>query len=332
MKSKNLRQRRLGSIKTELLKKSREAALAAVQIFNNPNITFKSESYIVLMIVSWTYLLHAYFREKRIEYRYFEKHGQRRFFDKTKSGAFKYWELERCLNDKNSPVDKDTANNLRFLIGLRHEIEHQMTTRIDDFLSARFQACSLNYNEYIKKLFGNEHGIEKYLSISLQFSSISTEQKDMLEDHPELPKHIVGYIKSFDSNLTEKEFSSPNYAYRILFVPKTANRKGQADRVIEFVKSDSPLAETLNKEYAVIKETEKRKRLPGEIVEIMKAEGFVDFRMHDHTQLWKEMDAKNPNKNLGVNVANTWYWYEPWLDIVRSHCNGKSEKYKTEAE
>lgn len=34
--------RKVGSISNELVKKSREAALAAVQIFNNPSITFKS--------------------------------------------------------------------------------------------------------------------------------------------------------------------------------------------------------------------------------------------------------------------------------------------------
>jgi hypothetical protein len=54
--------RRIGSIKGELLRKSREAALAAVQIFSNPNISFKAESYIVLMHIAWTYLLHAYYR------------------------------------------------------------------------------------------------------------------------------------------------------------------------------------------------------------------------------------------------------------------------------
>ena len=33
----------------------------------------------------------------------------------------------------------------------------------------------------------------------------------------------------------------------------------QADRVIEFVKSDSPLADKVNAEYAVIKEVDKKK-------------------------------------------------------------------------
>lgn len=320
--------RRVGSIKSELLKKSREAALAAVQIFNNPNISFKAESYVVLMNIAWTYLLHAYFRHQKIEYRYFQQHGKRRIFDKTKHGACKYWELERCLNDAKSPIDKDTANNLRFLIGLRHEIERQMTSRIDDVLSARFQACCLNYNEYIKKLFGKENAIEKHLSFSLQFSTISAEQRELLEEQPGLPANIQGYIQEFDTSLSDEEYANPHYAYRILFVPKTANRKGQADRVIEFVKSDSPLAEAVNKEYAVIKETEKKKYLPKQVVDLMKAEGYPRFSIHYHTQLWQSQDAKNPAKGYGTLVAGkVWHWYERWVDVVRQHCRDSGEKY-----
>ncbi|HCC55319.1 MAG TPA: DUF3644 domain-containing protein [Desulfobulbaceae bacterium] len=320
--------RRVGSIKSELLKKSREAALAAVQIFNNPNISFKSESYVVLMIIAWTYLLHAYFRDQKVEYRYWKPKGTRRKFDETKHGAYKYWELERCLNDASSPIDRDTANNLGFFIGLRHEIEHQMTTRIDDILSARFQACCLNYNEYIKKLFGAAHGVEKHLSFSLQFSTISTEQKELLEEHPGLPANIHGYITSFDADLSDEEFSNPHYAYRILFVPKTANRKGQADRVIEFVKSDSPLAEVINKEYAVIKETEKKKYQPKQVVDLMKAEGYPQFSVHHHTQLWQSLAAKNPANGYGALVAGkAWHWYERWVDIVRKHCQDSQGKY-----
>jgi hypothetical protein len=314
--------RRVSSVKFELVNKSREAALSAVQIFNNPNITFKAETYIVLMIIAWTYLMHAHYRSVNVEYRYFKHNGQRRKFDRTKNGAYKHWELERCLNEGVSPIDTDSANNLRFLIGLRHEIEHQMTTKIDDILSARFQACCLNYNTYIKQLFGNEWGIENHLSFSLQFSTISTEQKELLEQHKELPGYIQGYIQNFDEALSDAEFSNQRYAYRILFVPKTANRKGQADKVVEFVKSDSPLAEVINKEYAVIKETEKTKYLPSQIIQKMNEEGFNQFNMHRHTTFWKQLEAKNPNKNFGVLVAGKyWHWYESWMEKVREHCN-----------
>lgn len=142
--------------KIELITKSREAMLSAVQIYNNPQITFKSETYISLAIIAWTYLLHAYYANKGIDYRYYEKHGKRKFYDKTKYGAFKHWELEWCLNDKANPIDIESGNNLKFLIGIRHEIEHQMTNKIDDSISAKIQACSINYNYYIKK-FLEEH-------------------------------------------------------------------------------------------------------------------------------------------------------------------------------
>src|SRR3989339_2159901 len=141
------RHRRIKSVADELIRKSREAALAAVQIYNNPTITFKAELFIVVMNIAWTYLLHAFFKKEKIEYRYFEEHGLRKKFDRTKSGAYKYWELERCLNDDSCPLDSVTKINLRFMIGIRHEIEHQMTKRIDSTFSAKFQANCLNFNK-----------------------------------------------------------------------------------------------------------------------------------------------------------------------------------------
>lgn len=326
MKSKQ-RIRTVGSVSNELLKKSREAALAAVQVFNNPAITFKSEIFIVMMVISWTYLLHAHFRKHGIEYRYFKASGTRKRFDRTTKGAYKFWELERCLNDKDTPVDKATANNLRFLIGLRHEIEHQMTSRLDEHLSARFQACCLNYNDLIKRLFGGEYGIDKHLSFSLQFSAINTDQLDALHGAEGLPPNIRAFINAFDSELTDAEFNDPRFAYRVLFVPKTANRKGQADKVIEFIRSDSELAKDVNKHYAVVKETERAKYLPKQVVERMQSAGYTRFTMHSHTQLWKSLDAKISSKGLGVMVVKTWYWYEPWIEIVAAHCSEHAEDY-----
>lgn len=318
--------RHVKSIKDELIKKSREAALAAVQIFNNPSITFKSEIYIVMMIIAWTYLMHAYYRNKKINYRYFKQgNGGKKRYDKTKKGAFKYWELERCLNCEHSPIDKDAANNLRFLVGLRHEIEHQMTTKIDNSLSARFQACCLNFNHYIKTFFDPKYGIDQHLSFSLQFASLTEEHVDLLAKSSGMPGHIKQFIENFDGKLSDEEFNSPRFAYRVLFVPKTARNKGQADQVIEFIKPDSELVQNLNK--MIVQETEKTKYLPGKIVEMMKNEGYPSFTMHTHTQLWKKADGQNPAKNYGTRIAKTWYWYESWLKIVRDHCKENAARY-----
>lgn len=321
------RQRKVWSIKEELLTKSREAMLSAVQIFNNPSIKFKAEIFIVLSNIAWTYLLHAYYREKHIEYRYHKISNTRKRFDKTKRGGFKYWELERCLDNENSPVDNIVKINLKFLIGLRHEIEHQMTHKIDDYLSARFQACCLNYNSLIKECFGDLYGIDKHLSFSLQFSTITEEHANQLREFTDLPQNISAYINGFDEAIAENEFNDIRYSYRVLYIPKLVNRKGQADKVIEFVKADTPEAELLNKEYVLIKEKEKQKFLPTQIWKTMQEAGFVKFGPHQHSTLWRKMDAKVEAKGFGTQVAKQWYWYDTWLKEVEKHCNDNNEFY-----
>lgn len=302
--------------------------LSAVQIFNNPNIQFKSENFIVLSNIAWMYMLHAYYREQGIEYRYFKMTGIRRRFDRTKRGAFKYWELERCLNCDDTPIDQVTSSNLRFLIGLRHEIEHQMTSKIDDYLSARFQSCCLNYNKYIKELFGDKYAIDRHLSISLQFSTIDENQLDQLRKFTDLPANISSYINDFDEQLSKELYNDIRFSYRVLYVPKSVNRKGQADKVIEFIPAGTPEAEGLNKEYVLIKEKEKKKHLPSKIVELMREDGYPKFNMHHHTQLWKEKDGKKPGKKFGVSVEGAWYWYDNWVEVVKDHCKKNEEKYK----
>ncbi len=301
--------------------------MSAVQIFNNPNIQFKSESFIVLAIIAWTYLLHAYYRKNKVEYRYFDQGPKKKLFHTTKQGAHKHWELEKCLNSERSPVDNVVAQNLRFLIGLRHEIEHQMTTKIDDLLSARFQACCLNYNFYLKKLFTSQSGIEKHLAFSLQFSSLSEKQLDQLVDYKDLPEHISSYIQNFDQALHEQDFNDSRFSYRVLFVPKTANRKGQADKVIEFIPSDSEIAKGMNKEYVLVKEKEKTKYSAGDIWKAVQKEGFKKFGVYQHTKLWQSENAKDPSKGFGTIVVKTWYWYDSWLNFVKKYCEENRSKY-----
>jgi len=314
------RKRRVKSVKTELVKKAREAMLAAVQLYNNPQVTFKAEAFITLAVIGWTYMLHAYYRSIGVDYRYYRTAGKKKTYDKTKYGAYKHWELERCLNDAACPLDSETTMNLRFLIGVRHEIEHQMTDKIDEYLSAKLQACAINFDYYMCKLFGNKYNLSKELSLAIQFSPLSPDQRENLQDNLHITSNVKNFVVDFENVLSEEALRSSRYAYRVLFVPISAKRPGQADQVVEFVKSDSPLAEGLEKTYAVIKETEKRKYLPGEIVKLMKEKGYDKFSINKHTELWKSRDAKNPKFSYGVLVANTWYWYETWFREVEKHC------------
>jgi hypothetical protein len=324
-----IRNRTVGSLALELLAKSREAALCAIRVFNDPHVAFKSETFIVLMIIAWTYLLHAHFRRKGVEYRYFTQQGKRRSFDRTKHGAFKYWELERCLHEKSSPIDKDTATNLRFLIGLRHEIEHQMTRSLDNYLSGRYQACALNYNDYVKKLFGKRYGLDEHLTYSIQFVELTDEQVSGPNPSAHVPERLRAYIAKFDAALDHDAYNSPRYSYRLLFKKKLVNKPGQADRVVEFIDPESELAKSIDKQYWIKKEVERTKYLPSRVVEEVQNAGFPKFRVQrEHIEMWKAEDAKSPAKGYGVQVEGAWYWYDSWIKRCIELCEKAGDKYK----
>ena len=324
-----LRKRRFGSLAKELLKKAREAMLTAVQIFNNPQVEFKSELFIVTTIIAWTYLLHAYYRRKGVEYRQFKPGVHRRHFLRTKFGAIRHWSLEDCLACPQCPLEEIVKKNLSFLIGLRHEIEHQMTTRIDDQLSAKFQAAALNFNSCIKKLFGGKYSLDAEQAFSIQFAGFSESAAKELLAQGDLPQHIRSFVVQFENELSQEEYDDPRFSYRVAFIRKTSNTKTAADKVTQFVPADSDTAAAINKVF--LRETEKTKYRPGTIVKQMKAEGFTYFGMQRHIDLWKERDARNPKFQFGTNVEGTWFWYESWLNEVRKHCQENAALYKLAA-
>ena len=298
----------------ELLIKAREAMIAAVQTFNSGGLFFRSELFVVTSIIAWTYLLHAYYKIEGIDYRYV-KNGD---VQKTPTGADKYWELGKCISHGRCPLEQGVVNNLKFLLEIRHEIEHRSTNRIDDALSAKLQACCINFNDAIKSMFGREYSLEKRLPIALQFVTFDGLQRAGLLG-ANLPEHIATAIDNFHESLSDEEQRDPKFRYRLAFVPKVTGKALNSDLAVEFIKPGSPEAEEA--ERVLLKEVERPKHIPTQIVANINQSGFPDFNMHDHTLLWKQLDARNPGKGYGVAVAKTWYWYDRWLEKVLEKLN-----------
>lgn len=320
--------KRARPVRLRLLGEARQAALNAIQTFNNPLTTFKTQTFIVLMVIAWRSLLHAYYRGQGVEYRYFDQGPKRRRFHRTKLGAYRYWELERCLNKRRCPLDGPTKSNLRFLIGLRNEIEHHESAGVDEAFTGRYLACCLNFERVVTSLFGDRHSLAPHISYALQLRDLNSPFSADDQANP-LPRNVESYVSEFDAETPADEYEHSHFSYRVVFVRKLTNNPSQSDRAIEFVGADTEFAAQIDKEYWVQKEVEWRKHLPTQVVNLMKDEGYVGFGMHQHTQLWKKLDAKNPGRGYGVDIVGKWHWYDRWVGVVRQHCADNRGLYTT---
>lgn len=308
----------------ELLIKAREAMIAAVHTFNGAGLTFRAEIFITTAIIAWTYLLHAWFGREGIDYR-FRDGGE---VKKTANGAEKHWELGHCLRQPQCPVPAGARTNLEFLIEIRHEIEHRSTTRIDDALGAKLQACCINFNDVIRKEFGDRFGLERRLPLALQFVSFDAGQRDALKSGRSLPPNIEMMMDAFHGNLTNEQQADPAFAFRVAFVPKVGAKATRADAAIEFVKPGTDEAREISR--VLLKEVDKPRYTARQIVERMQAEGFTRFNMSSHTRLWQELDAKAGDKGFGRpgDYPNTWVWFDTWLARARAHCQENADRYQ----
>lgn len=311
----------------ELLVKAREAMIAAVHTFNAAGLTFRAEIFITTAVIAWTYLLHAWFKKEGVDYR----HRVGAEVARTPSGAEKYWELGRCLTHQPCPVSQGVRFNLEFLLEIRHEIEHRSTDRIDDALSAKLQACCINFNDVIRDKFGAQYGLERRLPIALQLVAFDADQRSILKSGRALPANIETTMDAFHERLTDAQQGDPAFAYRVAFVPKLGGKASKADLAIEFVKPGTPEAEQISR--VLLKEVDKSRHTATQIVQHMRGEGFPRFTRHAHTKLWQELDAKAGDKGFGRvgDYPNTWVWFDTWLARVRAHCQENAARYQAAA-
>ena len=299
--------------------------LNAIGGYNSPRTLFRTECFIVLAIIAWTYLLHWHYGKVGVDYRSRKDDGS---LVVTKHGAVKHWELETCLAQAVCPNDPATVANLRFLIAIRHEIEHQMTRRVDDTLSAKVQASVLNFNAALVRLCGERTRLDRDVSIAVQLSGIDREQRNMLLRDMDLPPSFVAAHAAFVRDLPEDIMRNKRYAWRVMMVHRNTNSKGAADEMVEFVKPGSETEGEIHR--VLVKEMEKRKYRPSDIVAEAVARGFGKFKMHHHTVLVRERKAKDKTLPYGAYVdigEKDWRWYGGWLDEVIDRCEQNRERF-----
>lgn len=290
------------------LQKCQSAAVAAVEAYNRPGPRFRTEQYIVLIVISWTALFHAiFYRRKR-----------RPWYRKKGSGTGtairyikvdnepKHWDLTECLKQYFKNGNPPERANLQFLIGLRNKIEHRHLPELDAALFGECQAALLNLEQLLSSEFGAKYALTEQLAVSLQFGSTVPESKAkaIRAQASKASRTVREYIEKFRGGLPPETLQSMKYAYSVFLVPRVVNRVSAADAAVQFVKlseTDPDELERLTKLNVLIREkhipiANLDLHRPAEVVALVNEEIDEPINLHEHTCAWRHFEVRPPSK------------------------------------
>lgn len=299
----------------QYLEKAIESAYLAVDIYNRPQTKFRTDGYIVMMIIAWTSLFHSIFEENDIDYYYKEKDGSTKYVD----GDKKTWELSECISN-TSIIDQPVKDNLKFMIGLRNKIEHRFIPELDLEVCGECQAMLLNFEELLVKQYGNNYSLSTNIAIPLQLVNFSNEERSkvMHKFYENQFEDIKQYICDFRSALTDEIYNDMRYSFKVFLVPKLKNNRSTNDLAMEFLNIkdiESSDYEKMLKSITLIKEKmieipviNKDNFKPSQVCKIVSERINREFKIHHHTNAWKYFDVrKKGNQSYGCNTKYCQY-------------------------
>ena len=308
----------------ERLIKAREAALAAVQHYNNPTATFKAGTYLILMVVAFTALFHAVFEREGICYISTNASGANRkvagkdaLWDALESAVY-YAETYKALYlaDENKIFLRCMIENLKLLVPIRHIFEHRDMPPVDPTLAAHCQSMLFNFETTLTKEFTSYHALNASLTMALQFSTARNEKslESMRRFQSEEYKELKQQIHDFQTGLPNDVMENPAFAFRVWLVPKPAKDARKSDISIDYIHldtSDSGQMTALQQSIVAIKQSIKLVSntgylKPGEVSDkVAEAIGRTFTSSTHHARAWRhfkvrpEAGAAEPHKTIG---------------------------------
>lgn len=288
------------------VRKAVEMFKTAVLVYNNNILFTRSETFIVLSIIAWTYVLHARLIGEGISPVYKSADGASILID----GQEKLWELSYCIERPEAGLSVGEIANLKYLIAIRNAIEHRSSEDINDALQAKIQANALNFLKYAKEKFGAKYDFSHDLAFAIQLQALTLKSPNVLTGMAPVAKAVAAVNALLEGPMTQAEFNDPAYSFRVYVVPKVTNNAKKADQAVTY----SPVGSDVE---VAIKLVERPKyRMMDAIKKLFDDDGLTVTR-YEFQRAWKLNDLKNPAKGLAVQLGGQWFWYQEGIDKIR---------------
>lgn len=176
-----------------LLAKSRESALSAVRGYNDPLAGFRTELFIVLMVIAWNALFQAMLERDGTDYWARDEDGRQVKID----GRPKAMDTRKLAKLAIGGDDYEAVRqNLDFFIRLRNLIAHRYMPALDTAITGEAQAMLLNFENLLIKEFGDDAALGERLTVPLQLAGFRDKAglKSLKQAQAQLPTDVMAFL------------------------------------------------------------------------------------------------------------------------------------------
>lgn len=319
----------------ELLEKSKESVISAIQIYNNPSSKFRTESYLVHMVIAWNSLLQAIFIKKGVEiYEKNDEGGYITIGDRNKTKG-----LDKLVSEYFSDHNDPRFVNLDFIIRLRNEVEHSLYVNLEETdvdLFGECQSLLLNYETVLAEEFGDRNGLEHKIGLAIQLSKKFVDEQVNSQTLPakQANLRIKQFIESYRDTISMDTYNDQRFRFSIFMIPKLSNNKhaddlpvifsndlkleqGEVQGKAGFLAIKTQSIEVPVQKYYYLK--------PSDVVELVKQKSNrTGFTVNLHTNCWKQYEVRPRGEDMGFkneyalfdNAHKDYVYSEKWVDFL----------------
>ena len=149
-----------------MLQKSQEAFLLAIEIYNKPTIKYRLEGFTFFVCNAWELLLKAYLIEKKGKSSIYYKNKPERTISLSDC-------IKKIFTNENDP----TRKNLDIIVDLRNTSTHFIIKEMEDIYLPFLQANTLNYSQKLFDFFN----IDITKNIDTSFLSLVTNNSNLTD-------------------------------------------------------------------------------------------------------------------------------------------------------
>lgn len=221
-----------------MLTASKQEALVAVRLFNDPGRDRALEGFIIHMHIAWLYAFQAKWMKAGSNYHVVQSKRPLRY--KYINGERMSQPLEWFIKEEFPSTANPVRANVEFFIKLRNKIEHRHTgsdEALITIVNGECHAMLLNYEEFITGFGGSENSLGKNLHFPIFIGGFTDQgKKDLLKMTKALPADLRTFLTEYDADLGDEVSRDPRYCMRLTIILESGGRKG--DLSLQFVNHD----------------------------------------------------------------------------------------------